>query len=209
MVLCSLWSQRDPVEGTTTVFWGLLATISKGQKDPRRSCISSWVFLPRNSTFIFYSSHFLARNTHRAAWCLPEWITSSMNEQSGMPFPAALGGFAKFLENLRLRISLPRIIIFTFEIQRKTYGGFQQVYHLSCFYSGSLKKSFWDQDDSQTVLSSNGSALTFNLTTSDLASDKQPWSLKQRSLGISYYSASFQAQFLKLTQKNWYIFPTE
>lgn len=80
--------------------------------------------------------------------------------------------------------------------------GLSQVFYLSCFYSGTLKKSFWDQDDSQTVLSSNGSALTFNLTTSDLASDKQPWSLKQRLLGNSYYSASFQAQFLKLTQKN-------
>ena len=51
-----------------------------------------------------------------------------MNEHSGMSLPAVSGGFAKFLENLRLRISLPRIIIFTFEIQWKSSGGFQQVY---------------------------------------------------------------------------------
>ena len=50
-----------------------------------------------------------------------------MNEHSGMSFPAVSGGFAKYLENLRLRISLPRIIIFTFEIQWKSYGSFQQV----------------------------------------------------------------------------------
>lgn len=142
----------------------------------------------------------LAQTLHMSLLCItfwPEIFSEQHNACHSIPAPLctqtevchfllcvqAFPKFQKVLESPRIRMFYQKIIIFTFQnimqIIQWLPIGISSI-RVTLNKDGLETFRIWDQQDLQTILSSNGQMFIFNFATADVATDKQQCSVKRQ-----------------------------